>query len=87
MKTILILSSNPKHRLQGYAGWVWCKAISPDETTLASASADFTVKLWNIERGTLLQTFIGHLGEVRSLIFSLSGSTIACNEDEALINA
>jgi len=44
------------------------------------------VKLWNIETG-VLQTFTGHLGEVRSLIFSLSGSAIACNEDEALTNA
>jgi WD40 repeat protein len=57
-------------------------AISPDGTKLASASADFTVKLWNIETGNLLQTFTGHLGEVRTVAFSLDGKLLASGSDD-----
>lgn len=61
---------SPKHILEGHAGQVWCVAVSPDDATIANASADFTVKLWNIQLGKLLQTLTGHLGEVRTVKFS-----------------
>ena len=56
--------------------------VSPDGSKIASASADFTVKLWNIETGELLQTFTGHLGEVRSVVFSPDGKLLASGGDD-----
>ncbi len=44
--------------LSGHDDWVYCVALSPDGTKLASGSADGTVKLWNAADGRLLATFV-----------------------------
>ena len=72
---------SPKHILEGHTGRVWCVAVSPDGSKIASASADFTVKLWDIQTGDLLQTF-GHLGEVRTVAFSPDGKLLASGGDD-----
>ncbi|NEU84465.1 AAA-like domain-containing protein, partial [Nostoc sp. UIC 10630] len=51
-------------------------AFSPDGQTIASASDDKTVKLWN-RNGQLLQTLQGHSSSVYSVTFSPDGQTIA----------
>ncbi|WP_139240712.1 hypothetical protein, partial [Geitlerinema sp. PCC 9228] len=50
-------------------------AFSPDGNTIASASDDDTVKLWN-RQGELLQT-LGHEDTVTHVAFSRDGNTIA----------
>ncbi len=50
--------------------------FSPDGQTIASASADNTVKLWN-RKGQLLQTLQGHSDSVLGVAFSPYGQTIA----------
>ena len=60
-----------------HADIVWSVAFSPDDTTLASASWDRTVRLWDVETERLLHTLIGHTEDIMSASFSPDGQTLA----------
>jgi WD40 repeat protein len=49
---------------------VWSVTFSADGQSLVSASCDETIKLWSVETGACLQTFIGHRGAILSAKFS-----------------
>ncbi|MFC7257530.1 eIF2A-related protein [Streptomyces lutosisoli] len=68
----------PLHRrLAGHTKNVWSVAYSPDGHTLATASADHTVRLWNVTTGKTRTTLTGHTDEVVSVAFSPDGHTLA----------
>ncbi|WP_293081180.1 AAA-like domain-containing protein [Okeania sp. SIO3B5] len=56
-------------------------AFSPDGETIATASDDNTVKLWN-RQGKLLQTLSGHENSVNDVAFSPDEETIATASDD-----
>jgi WD40 repeat protein len=52
-------------------------AFSPDGKTLASASRDKTIKVWDAHSGQERATLKGHTEEVHCVAFSPDGKTLA----------
>jgi len=67
----------PIKQLSGHTAWVWDLALSPDFRTLASASADRTVRVWDLELGELVSTLTAHTATVGTLAYSPTGDRLA----------
>src|SRR5207248_759493 len=71
-------SGIPKRTLsKSGRGMVEDVAFSPDGKTLALASYEGTVQLWDVAGGKLLETLKGHSSAVGALAFSPDGRTLA----------
>jgi WD40 repeat protein/uncharacterized caspase-like protein len=79
-----VYGTQERNRLEGHSSWVTSVSFSPDGKTLASASADHTIKLWRVD-GTLLKTLQGHKRSVLSVGFSPDGKLIASTSTDKTI--
>ena len=78
------VASDPEAKtLKGHSASVTAVTFSPDGNALASASADATIKLWDVKTGGLLTTLSGHGGVVSSVAFSPDGKTLASGSNDA----
>ncbi|MBD2504952.1 WD40 repeat domain-containing protein [Anabaena azotica FACHB-119] len=80
----ILLNIREINRLEGHSESVISVVFSPDGKTLASASRDQTIKLWNRQTGKLISTLPseryakeGHSDRVWSVVFSPDGKTLA----------
>lgn len=71
--------------LEGHTNTVHRLVFSPNGNTLASASEDGTIRLWDVATGTHKHTLTGHDDRISSIVFSPDGKILASADTEGKI--
>ncbi|MFO0890131.1 MAG: protein kinase [Isosphaeraceae bacterium] len=62
--------------LKGHDDWIYALAFSPDGKELASGGWDKTIRVWNLESGTIRLSLDQHEGPVTGLCYTRDGSRL-----------
>jgi WD40 repeat protein len=78
------------HRLKTTPGvietyWPGSVALSPDDTFLATASPDQSIKVWDVNSGQLLHSFPCQAGRLGPVAWSSDQHLLACGTDYGTI--
>ncbi len=64
---------------------IYAAAMSPDQTIIATAGYERTIRLWDVETGNLIAEMLGHNGAVYDLDFSFDGDLLcSASADETV---
>ena len=74
-----------RHTLRRHAGIINGITWAPDGHTLASGSADGTIRLWDTKTGASLHTLRGHTGSVLDIGLAPDGHTLASGSRDGTI--
>ena len=75
----------PYISLKGHTDSISRIVFSPDGKTLASASGDRTIRLWDVATGTRQHTLSGHESWIPSIAFSHNGLALASADSDGKI--
>ena len=85
MQTLQNPDKGSLYAQSGYRGMVEDVAFSPDGKTLAMASREGNVQLWDVATGKLLETLKGHSSAVSAVVFSPDGRTLASGSSDQTV--
>ncbi len=63
-------------KLVGHQARIHGVAWSPDSRSIATCSADGTIRIWDVERLTEVRRFLGHLSEPWAVVWGRDGQTV-----------
>ena len=73
--------------LAGHEGPIQAIAAHPNGSVIFTASADHTVKAFDINSGAVLRTLTGHTGGVRSVVVTDDGAEVISGGDDKTVRA
>jgi WD40 repeat protein len=79
------LATGRQQSLDGHTGGITALAYPPDGRTVASASNDMSVRLWDVATGRERRVLRGHVTGVSSLAFTPDGQSLASGSQDGIL--